>query len=295
MDGIGGGNIATPIVGGLVEAGHDRAARIVVVEPGEAQRQPSWPSASGSWPWPRPMPSLGGCRPSSSGSSSRRCSARPPRPCAARTSARPLTIERDGRHPQRRPCRRARHRARRPGHAEHGGADRPGHHRTLCPGRPFRPRPIATGWTPCSRPTGGRVWVDDEAALDAVTALSGSGPGLRLPRRRGDARGRPGHMGLVDDGHDASAGLCRRSPAPPRSPRIRPKAARRAAPQRHLARRHHPRRRWRFSRRAASSQAFVDAILAAQGRARELGDAFDGRARVSGWPRPGRFLVDAFP
>jgi pyrroline-5-carboxylate reductase len=42
------------------------------------------------------------------------------------------------------------------------------------------------------RAVGSVSWVEDETLMDVVTALSGSGPGLLLPARRGDGRRRGG-------------------------------------------------------------------------------------------------------
>jgi pyrroline-5-carboxylate reductase len=84
-------------------------------------------------------------------------------------------------------------------------------------------------------PTGERVWFDDESALDAVTALSGSAR-VRLPAAGGDDRCRPGRRPE------------RRRLAPPRRADARRRRApgaavrfvrRRAAPPGDVARRHH--------------------------------------------------------
>ena len=45
------------------------------------------------------------------------------------------------------------------------------------------------------RSTGGVEWIEDEALMDAVTAVSGSGPGLCLPSRRGACGRRRGARG----------------------------------------------------------------------------------------------------
>ena len=58
-------------------------------------------------------------------------------------------------------------------HAEHAGRDRPRHHRRgAAAGEQRAARPRA----PPAAATGTVEWVDDEALMDAVTAVSGSGP-----------------------------------------------------------------------------------------------------------------------
>ena len=64
--------------------------------------------------------------------------------------------------------------------AEHAGRDRPRHHRrgaepagVAAPARSRRMR--------CLSATGAVEWIGDEALMDAVTAVSGSGPGLCVP------------------------------------------------------------------------------------------------------------------
>ena len=64
----------------------------------------------------------------------------------------------------------------RPGarHAEYAGRDRPRHH--SCGAR-ATPMPRSASWPIAScRATGAVEWIDDEALMDAVTAVSGSGP-----------------------------------------------------------------------------------------------------------------------
>ena len=59
-------------------------------------------------------------------------------------------------------------------HAEHAGRDRPRHHRRGRQARVTAPaRKLAHGLLAA---TGAVEWVDDEALMDAVTAVSGSGP-----------------------------------------------------------------------------------------------------------------------
>ena len=61
-------------------------------------------------------------------------------------------------------------------HAEHAGADRPGHHRRCMRCRRSAPRRARAGRRASCEAVGQVVWVDDEALLDPVTAVSGSGP-----------------------------------------------------------------------------------------------------------------------
>jgi pyrroline-5-carboxylate reductase len=82
--------------------------------------------------------------------------------------------ERHGRRAQRRHRRRDRQRARHPRHAEHAGADRPGHRRAVR--RAAVTDEDRADAVALLAPTGELIWVGEEVQLDAVTALSGSGP-----------------------------------------------------------------------------------------------------------------------
>ena len=88
------------------------------------------------------------------------------------------------------------------------------------------------------RATGSVEWVDDESLMDAVTAVSGSGPGLCLPAR--------GRTGARRRRSRPAGGACHQARARDRR-RLRRIAAslgaclRTLAPERHLARRHHRR------------------------------------------------------
>ena len=109
-----------------------------------------------------------------------------------------VTLAEPGARPRPRPAHRA-------CHAEHRGARRPR-------GARRHPRPAPTPRSPEHLATAeqilgavGTVVQLPEPHLDAVTALSGSGPRLRVPRRRGARRGgrprragpRASHRGLV--------------------------------------------------------------------------------------------------
>jgi pyrroline-5-carboxylate reductase len=167
---IGGGNMAQAIIGGLVKAGRPGAS-LVVVEPSEAHAA-AWSAASASR---RSRPPgrrlryrrhrrLGGQAAGVRG----RCRAVP------RQRRFGLAAERDGRNPQRPDRRRDRQRARRSRDAEHAGADRPGIAGVFARAAVTdEDRIDAEGLLAA---TGELVWVGEEAALDAVTALSGSGP-----------------------------------------------------------------------------------------------------------------------
>ena len=89
----------------------------------------------------------------------RRCSCRsPPARPSAGTRPRTSATRRD-----------------RPGHAQHAGRDRPRHHRRLCQLR-GSPRRSASCADALLAAVGEVAWVEDEALIDAVTAVSGSGP-----------------------------------------------------------------------------------------------------------------------
>ena len=90
-------------------------------------------------------------------------------------------------------------------------------------------------------------WLADEALIDAVTALSGSGPGLCLRAGRSDGEGRRGRRparatsrcALARATVEGAGELLHREPEVSRRP---------VARQRHLARRHHRRRARRVAR-----------------------------------------------
>ncbi|MEO7337624.1 MAG: pyrroline-5-carboxylate reductase, partial [Caldimonas sp.] len=123
-------------------------------------------------------------------------------------------------------------------------------------------------------PTGQTLWVDDEAALDAVTALSGSGPAyvfylLEAMLEAGTSMGLTADQArlLAIQTVRGSAALAAASPETPTTlrDRVTSKGGTTHAAVSLLDER-------------AVGSAFIDAIHAAQRRARELGDEFDPRS-----------------
>ena len=219
---IGGGNMAGAIVGGLVAGGH-AADAILVVDPGEAQRK-SLQERFGVRALPVADASLAtaalvvwAVKPQLFRAAAA--------PCTAHVGgALQLSVMAGIRSDA--IVARQRQRARRPGDAEHAGADRPGRRRRSTRGRPSRP-PTANRSPPLLAPTGQIVWLGDEAALDAVTALSGSGPAYVFHLLEAMlAAGR--EMGLGDDA-GAPPRAADGAPAPRRSPPLRARAPRRCA------------------------------------------------------------------
>ena len=124
-----------------------------------------------------------------------------------------------------------------PHHAQHAGPAR----RRAPPGCLPMPQ-----WTPAQRDsaealmqaTGITAWIDDEALMDAVTAVSGSGPAYvfllaEAMQAAGEAQGLPAETA-------ARAGACRPCFGAARMLTESGEPAARAAPARDLARRHHP-------------------------------------------------------
>jgi len=119
-------------------------------------------------------------------------------------------------------------------------------------------------------PTGPIVWLDDEAALDAVTALSGSGPAyvfhlIEAMLAAGKA------MGLGDDearrlAVQTVAGAAALAAASPDSPETLRRNVTSPGGTTHAA--------MTLIEGRGVKEAWVEAILAARDRARELGDAF---------------------
>ncbi|WP_328592026.1 pyrroline-5-carboxylate reductase [Tepidimonas charontis] len=125
--------------------------------------------------------------------------------------------------------------------------------------------------------TGRWVWVDDEAALDAVTAVSGSGPAyvfyvLEAMRDAGAALGLPPAVALqlAIATFDGAAHLAERSAEPPEvlRERVTSKGGTTAAALAVLHER-------------GVREAFIAALQAAHQRARELGEAFGAEAGSS--------------
>ena len=92
---------------------------------------------------------------------------------------------------------RARHGPGRAHHAQYAGADRQGHYRRRGRSRGRR-RATAQVAEALLRAAGPVVWFDDEAQLDAVTAVSGLRSGLCLPPGRSAGRRRARRQGLPD-------------------------------------------------------------------------------------------------
>ena len=119
-------------------------------------------------------------------------------------------------------------------------------------------------------PTGPIVWLDDEAALDAVTALSGSGPAyvfhlIEAMLAAGKA------MGLGDDearrlAVQTVAGAAALAAASSDSPETLRRNVTSPGGTTHAA--------MTLIEGRGVKEAWVEAILAARDRARELGDAF---------------------
>ena len=120
-------------------------------------------------------------------------------------------------------------------------------------------------------PTGRVLWVDREADLDAVTALSGSGPAYVFYVAEAMVRAAVA-MGLsAEQGRELALATFAGATALALAQRGRPRCAARAG---HIEGRHDRTPRWCRSRRRASRDAFVRALEAARQRAQELGDQF---------------------
>ena len=143
---IGGGNMASAIVAGLLRAGH-AAASIIVVEPFDAQRErlrSQWKCVC----WPRPTRRSASAGARRLGREAAELSRRRA-PCAPHVGER-VAAQRDGRHPQRRDRAGDGQRSCRAFDAQHAGADRPRHRRPVCAPRRDARRPQR--WSrPCWR------------------------------------------------------------------------------------------------------------------------------------------------
>ena len=130
----------------------------------------------------------------------------------------------------------------------------------------------ARWWKPCCAPTGQTLWVAQEADLDAVTALSGSGPAyvyylVEAMVTAGEAMGLPADQAkrLALATFDGAAALAAQSDEPPAvlRERVTSKGGTTYAALESL-------------RADGVAAAFGRALQAAQQRARELGDEFGG-------------------
>ena len=262
---IGGGNMAGAIVGGLV-AGGQAADSILVVDPGEAQRQ-GLASRFGVRVLAAADASLGARRRWSSGRSSRSSFAPPPRPCAPYVGGALQLSVMAG--------------IRSDAIVEASGSER------VVRAMPNTPALIGQGVAgvyarpavsaadrervaAALAPTGQIVWLADEAALDAVTALSGSGPAYVFHLIEAMlAAGR--EMGLGEDearrlAVQTVAGAAALAAASSDSPETLRRNVTSPGGTTHAA--------MTLIEARGVKAALVEAILAARDRARELGDEF---------------------
>ena len=169
---IGGGNMASAIIGGLIR--QDTAGRPPSKWSSPSPRPASgWPATSASSAQAEAGAALARCevvvwavKPQSFAEA-----ARPVRALGARRPA----PERRRRHSVRQHRALARHRARGARHAQHAGAGRPGHDRAVRArsGRRGGPEARRAG---AGAPRANCSGSTPRSALDAVTAISGSGP-----------------------------------------------------------------------------------------------------------------------
>jgi pyrroline-5-carboxylate reductase len=165
---IGGGNMATALIGGMLDAGF-RPEDIDVLEP-DAQRRGNWRTGLAKARMLKPGEWLAAAEVIVLGQA----------PAASRAAqsikpfiTKPLVVSiAAGRRGVDRPL--ARHRTRGARNAEYAGAD-PGRYLGVI-ALPAVTEPQRAAAARILQAVGEIVWLDDEALLDPVTAISGSGP-----------------------------------------------------------------------------------------------------------------------